>query len=224
MHWQPLTTAVAAVALGAAGAMVGRPLIAAALRQLGIKRPMSQSQAVRCRAAVAAGGLVAVVAAHRTGTTLYLPALAVWGLVLSALAAGDALTLRIATPMCRQAILAVALLVAVAAVATRDWRGLGLTIASSFCANMILSECARFTGVGDGDRRLAALGGLGLGHGTWLGLLAGLVALIAVVGIQVALRSRRKLHPMTTQCGDFNSKRMPLGPALTIGFLVCGSI
>jgi leader peptidase (prepilin peptidase)/N-methyltransferase len=55
-----------------------------------------------------------------------------------------------------------------------DWPGLVIGGAAAGVSGLTLLLCWRFAGAGFGDVRLAALGGLGLGHATLRGLLVAL--------------------------------------------------
>jgi leader peptidase (prepilin peptidase)/N-methyltransferase len=210
-----LTTAMItafAVAIG----VVGCPqLTGRGLRQ--ISRDDAWSGTARSVAVVAGliAGAVGAQAARQAGSWWYLPALLVWALTLAAAATCDGLTQRIPTPLVRQGGAVTALLVLVAASLAGDWRGLLLAGLASAAAGLILAACWKFAGAGFGDVRLAALGGLGLGHTSPRALLWALVAFTLIVAAQAIWTLAR---------GGNRHTLFAYGPALAIGFGLAGTL
>lgn len=158
------------------------------------------------------GGLAgaALLTSERTGTPELVPAMIVWGCALVAAAACDAVTQRIPTPLVRQALVATAVLLTVGCGMSGDWRGLVLSGVGALAAVFTMLLCWRYAGAGFGDVRLAALGGLGLGHATLAGFLLGLAVLATAVTAQVAIAMAR---------GGTRHTLVPLAPALAAGFV-----
>ena len=204
-----LTTAMI-TAFGVVIGVVGCPQLAGrGLRQ--ISRGDAWSGSTRSVAVVAGliAGAVGALAARQAGSWWYLPALLVWALTLAAAATCDGLTQRIPTPLVRQGGAVTALLVLVAASLAGDWRGLLLAGLASAAAGLILTVCWKFAGAGFGDVRLAALGGLGLGHTSPLALLWAFVAFTLTIAAQAIWTLAR---------GGNRHTMFAYGPALAIGF------
>ncbi len=150
--------------------------------------------------------------AHTTGTRAALPALACWGLTLSAAALCDARTRRMPTVLLRAATVTTAVLLIPATALDTDYspaRPLHAVIVCVLCWALLWLGW-KWGSLGRADARLAALGGLGLG---WLGLgalPAGVVAFCLVSGLQVGVILAR---------GEGRRSQLPYGPALTAGFL-----
>ncbi len=205
-----MLTSVRIIALAMVIGVVACPLLAGrGLRQ--ISRGDAWSGSTRSVAVVAglivgAGGMLA---ARQAGSWWYLPGLLVWALTLAAAATCDGLTQRIPTPLVRQGSAVTALLVLVAASLAGDWRGLLLAGLSSAAAGLILAACWKFAGAGFGDVRLAALGGLGLGHTSPRALLWALVVFTLIIAAQAIWTLAR---------GGNRHTMFAYGPALAIGF------
>jgi leader peptidase (prepilin peptidase)/N-methyltransferase len=207
---QHVLTTATITAFGVAIGVVGCPRLAGrGLRQISRDDAWSRStRAVTVLAGLIAGTVGALAARH-AGSWWYLPALLVWALTLAAAATCDGLTQRIPTPLVRQGGAATALLVLVAASLAGDWRGLLFAGLASAAAGLILAACWKFAGAGFGDVRLAALGGLGLGHTSPRALLWALVAFTVTIAAQAI---------WTLVRGGNRHTMFAYGPALAIGF------
>ena len=204
-----LTTATI-TAFAVAVGLVGCPQLAGrGLRQ--ISRDDAWNPCTRSVAVVAGliAGAVGVLAARQAGSWWYLPALLVWALTLAAAATCDALTQRIPTPLVRQGGAVTGLLVLAAATLISDWRGLLLAGLAAGAAALILVACWQFAGAGFGDVRLAALGGLGLGHASPRALLWAVAAFTLITAAQAIWTLAR---------GGNRHTLFAYGPALAIGF------
>ena len=210
-----LTTATITAFSVAIGVVGCSQLAGRGLRQ--ISRGDAWSGSTRAVTVVAGliAGAVGALAARQAGSWWYLPALLVWALTLAAAATCDALTQRIPTPLVAQGGAVTALLVLVAATLTGDWRGLLLAGFASAAAGLILAACWRFAGAGFGDVRLAALGGLGLGHTSPRALLWAFVAFTLIVAAQAIWTLAR---------GGNRQTMFAYGPALAIGFGLAGTL
>jgi leader peptidase (prepilin peptidase)/N-methyltransferase len=176
------------------------------------ERPLSAHlQVVTGVASAVAVGSVVVAAQRIDYGGWWLPGLTVWAATLTTAAMCDIAVQRIPTLLVRCGGSVAAVLLVVAGVVTQDWAGLIVTLAAAGAAGVILAMCWRFAGVGFGDVRLAALGGLGLGHATYQGVAAALLGFAVVTMAQAAwvyLRTRDR------------SAHFPFGPALALSFLV----
>ena len=204
--WQLWTAAAAAAAGGVAG---GQLLVAHGLGHLDSSSTLPAR--VAARVSVGAGGVVAVLASRHAGSWWLLPALLVWAYTLVAAATCDAVTQRIPTPLVRQAAAAVAVLVVAAAAGSGHWRWALLAVLCAVAAGATLVVCWRFAGAGFGDVRLAVLGGLGLVHPTWLGLLLALAAFILITVTQAIVTLAR---------GGNRHSTFPYGPAIATAFVL----
>ncbi len=164
--------------------------------------------------AVVAGGAAAIAATERIGSWWWLPALLLWAITLSTAAACDAHTQRIPTALLRVGGSATLLLVVLAVLATEDWRALGVTLVACVAACAVLAACWRFGGMGFGDVRLSAVGGLGLGHTTYRSLVLGLFVFVAVTLCQAAWTFARTRNRYAL---------FAYGPALALAFLVAAA-
>ncbi|TFV66561.1 UNVERIFIED_ORG: peptidase [Bacillus sp. AZ43] len=207
------------IVASAAGALVGvaaTPWLTARglaqLARLDVARP-----GLALASAVAGGGAgaAAIVTSHRAGTWWLLPALLVWGCALVAAASCDAVTQRIPTPLIRQATVGTGVLLTVGLTLHGDWRALLISGLAAAAAGVVLLLCWRFAGAGFGDVRLAALGGLGLGHATHHGLLFGFVAFCVITVTQAVVTLMR---------GGGRQSTFPYGPALAVGFLLAATL
>ncbi|TYP87447.1 type IV leader peptidase family protein [Blastococcus xanthinilyticus] len=144
-----------------------------------------------------------------------MPALMVWGCALVAAASCDAVTQRIPTPLVRQAAVGTGVLLTVGLVVDGGWRGLLLSGVAAAAAGAVLLLCWRFAGAGFGDVRLAALGGLGLGHATHRGLLLAFIAFTVITVTQAVITLMR---------GGDRQSTFPYGPALAVGFLLAATL
>ena len=163
------------------------------------------------------GGLAsaaAVATSQRVDITELTPGMLVWGCALVSAAACDAVTQRIPTPLIRQAFVVTAALLTIGLGMAGDWGGLVLSGAGTLAAGLTMLLSWRYAGAGFGDVRLAALGGLGLGHATPAGLLLGLAALTAIVTTQAVVALVR---------GGTRRTLIPYGPALVGGCLVAAA-
>jgi leader peptidase (prepilin peptidase) / N-methyltransferase len=162
-----------------------------------------------------AAGVAAIVTSHRAGTWWLVPTLMVWGCALVAAASCDAVTQRIPTPLVRQATVATVVLLLVGLAVPGEWKGLLLSGVAAAAACAVLVACWRFAGTGFGDVRLAVLGGLGLGHATYRGLLSALVAFTVITLTQAVITLMR---------GGNRQSTFPYGPALAVGFLLAATL
>jgi leader peptidase (prepilin peptidase)/N-methyltransferase len=141
-------------------------------------------------------------------------ALVLWSAGLAACAACDTTTHRIPTPLVRRIGVAVAVIVAVTAVVNNDWNPLFVAAIASGGSFTLTMMGWRFAGIGRGDTRLAALGGLGLGwssfHAVAIGLLAFCVLSLVQVGVTLAHGGNR--HSM-----------IAYGLPLCLGYLIAAS-
>lgn len=202
-------TALAVTASAAVGLVLVPLLCVYGLHCLGAA---DRSPSLRAVAPVigAAAGIAAAALAAKTGEAAAWPGLMAWAATLTAAAACDALTRRVPTPLVRQAAVATALLLLLAAGLTGTWTRLGWAFLGSVVSGLLLALGERYAGVGRGDVRLAVLGGLGLG---WVGLggaWIGLAVLCAVSLVQVLVAFAR---------GGDRRTHIPYGPALVAGFL-----
>ena len=206
------------------GAGVTAALIGAAITPLLAVRGLAQlarreaaSAGLRLVGALggAAAGAAAIVTSHRAGNWWLLPALLVWGCVLVATACCDAVTQRVPTPLVRQAGGATCVLLTVGLAVQGDWTGLVISGVAAAASGLTLLVCWRFAGVGFGDVRVATLGGLGLGHATYRGLLVALIAFVLITVTQAMIILMR---------GGNRRSTFPYGPALAIGFLIAASV
>jgi leader peptidase (prepilin peptidase) / N-methyltransferase len=208
-----LGAAVGAVAFGA--------VVAVALTVRGLRQLEAQGRGGRLVLSLAAvggavGAVLAVEAArHAAAPWWWLPALFVWAMTLVAAGTCDARTQRIPTRLLWTVGSLATTLVVVAGVVTRDWRALAVSLIACTAACVILGLCWRFAGAGFGDVRLAAVGGLGLGHVTQRGLtLAVLVFVLFTTGQAIWTYARTRDR----------SARFAYGPALVVGFLIAAAI
>jgi leader peptidase (prepilin peptidase)/N-methyltransferase len=158
-----------------------------------------------------AGAYAASAAAH---SKWWLPGLFGWAIILGAAAVCDAETQRIPTPLVRFGGSVTLCLLTLAMVATRDWRAGVLTVIAAVGSGLLLAACWRFAGAGFGDVRLAALGGLGLGHASRAGLASGIAVfagLTLVQGIWTLVKTRNR------------HATLAYGPALAACFLVAAA-
>lgn len=156
------------------------------------------------------GVAVAVRGAARLDLWWALPLLP-WATALAVAGVTDARELRVPTGIVRSgAVITLAGLVA-AVLATSRSMPLIVGVVASAAAFTILLVGWRFADVGFGDVRLAALGGLGLGAATYLGVLVAVVVTSVLIAGRTAMALRRARDP---------AARFALGPALVAGFFV----
>lgn len=158
-----------------------------------------------------AAGEAGIHAAMHAGTWWLAPALLVWACTLVAAATCDAVTLRVPTSLVRLSSLVTSALVIGVLSSQHDWRGLLATGVAAGASGLTLWLCWRFAGVGFGDVRLAMLGGLGLGHATFRGLLAAVAAFCMIIFVQAIT---------TLAQGGNRHSPVPFGPALAVAFLL----
>lgn len=193
------------------GATLTPVLLAHGLRRVGRNVPFDPYV---CWAGALLGctaGAAAIGASIQAGTWWLAAALIVWACALVAAAACDAITQRVPTSLVRSCGAITGALLIAGSTLHDDWHGLILSGVAALGAGAALWLCWRLAGAGFGDVRLATLGGLGLGHGTVRGLVVGAVACCALLVVQAAVTSVRN--------GDRHA-RLPLGPALALGFLM----
>src|SRR4051794_8713204 len=108
-------------AVGAAvGVLAGGALVSRGMAQLALGASRRLVLAARVIGGLA--GVAGVIATDRAGSWWLLPALLVWAVAVAAAATCDAATQRIPTPLVRQATVAGALLVVVAAAGAGQWQ------------------------------------------------------------------------------------------------------
>jgi leader peptidase (prepilin peptidase)/N-methyltransferase len=209
------TWMVALVAGALVGAVATPWLTSQGLAQLARIDAARKGLALASAVAGGGAGAAAIVTSYRAGTWWLVPALLVWGCALVAAASCDAVTQRIPTPLVRQAAVGTSVLLAVNLAVHGDWRGLIIGGLAAAAAGAVLLLCWRFAGAGFGDVRLAALGGLGLGHATHHGLLWALVAFTVITLTQAVITLMR---------GGDRRSTFPYGPALAVGFLFAATL
>lgn len=209
------TWAATAVLAAMAGVLTTPWLTVRGLRRVGRRHAVPRSLKPISALAGCAAGAVAILSAHQAGTWWLVPALLVWACALMAAAACDAVTQRIPTSLIRQAGLSTGGLLIVGLSVTGDWRGLILSGIAAAASGLVMLLCWRFAGAGFGDVRLAALGGLGLGHATYRGAMAGVAAFCVITLIQAGVALARGGNRLTT---------IPYGPGLAIGFLLAAAL
>jgi leader peptidase (prepilin peptidase) / N-methyltransferase len=207
------------VGAGVVAALTGTvttPMLAArGLAQLA--RQEAASGGLRLAGALGGGaaGAAAIATSHRAGTWWLLPALLVWGCALVAAACCDAVTQRIPTPLVRQAGGVTCVLLTIGLAVQSDWTGLVISGVAAVVSGLTLLLCWRFAGAGFGDVRLATLGGLGLGHATFRGLLVAVAAFCVIILVQAIANLTR---------GGNRHSRLPFGPALAAAFLLAAAL
>jgi leader peptidase (prepilin peptidase)/N-methyltransferase len=208
-----LAATLAAVAVGAVA------VTALTVQGLYFLNPNHQAgRAIRFWAfsAGAAGGGIAVAAAHHVHAPWWwLPSLLAWAVTLVAAAVCDACTQRIPALLVWEGGVLTALLIAAAGLATNDWSALFMSLIGCGIACFLLALCWRFAGMGFGDVRLAAVGGLGLGHVTQRGLTVAVLA-FALLAAGQAIWTYARTRDRTA--------RFAYGPALAVGFLVAVAV
>ncbi len=167
----------------------------------------------------AAAGAVAGLAAglclnRRAGEAWQAPALLVWAVALAAIAVVDGRAHRVPTALARQATV-LTLLLLLAAELIAGGTGTARALVTAGALGAVFRALVALAGVGRGDVRLAVLGGLGLGHLTRPGALAGGVAFTAAGLLSLLLTRRRTAGAV--------QRRVPLGPAMVAGFLAAAA-
>lgn len=145
----------------------------------------------------------------------WLPAVSVWSTTLALAAVCDSLTKRIPTPLVRSGGLCVLLLVALATIATGDWRALVVTGLATLTLSLLAHAAWRWAGLGYGDVRLATVGGLLLGHVTARGVAVGLLLLGALTAAQAAVQFARTRD---------RKSHVPYGPGLALGLIAAAAL
>ncbi|SDG21579.1 hypothetical protein [Klenkia brasiliensis] len=196
---------------GLLGALVTPFLVRRGLGQLTWSRPLPRWHSLLCAATGFGLGSAAVgLTASRENLAL-LPALIVWSLALTAIAWCDSIARRIPTPLVRHATVAVFVLLTAGAVVANSWGTWGAGLGGALLMAGALMAAWRYAGAGRGDVRLAALGGLGLGFASAVGLIAGLLAW-AVVTLLQSIRAVARGGSLKTE--------IALAPGLAIGLFV----
>lgn len=159
-------------------------------------------------------GSGAALAARGAGSNWWLPGLVCWAVAVAGCAVCDAATQRVPTRLVAAGAAASVTLLVLAVLVTRSWREGLLTLGAVALAAVSVAILWRFAGAGFGDVRLAALGGLGLGHATIGGVGAGLLAFCLLTLIQAGwtLARTRNRHAM-----------IAYGPGLAVFFLVAAA-
>lgn len=163
----------------------------------------------------AVGVVVAFRTALQTGSLWWLIAVAPWAVVLARCAVTDAITQRVPTGTVRTAGVVVLIGLASVAIALADYKPLVLGLVGSAAAFGILALGWRYADIGRGDVRMAALGGLGLGAATARGLTIGVIAFALIAGVHAAVTCVRTRD---------RKARVPLGPALAVGFFAAAAL
>lgn len=199
----------------AVGAGLTAVLMVYGLRQLGdADRGHRRAWLIGTIAGVVAGA-AAVRACVQAGTWWVAPAFVVWACALAAAGVCDAMTQRVPTALVRPAGVVTAVLFAAGYSVHRDWGGLALSGVAAVASGLVILLCWRFAGAGFGDVRLAAFGGLGLGHVTQRGLVVGFIAFIVLTLVQAGVTLAR---------GGDRDTTFPYGPALATGFLLAATL
>lgn len=199
----------------AVGAGLTAMLVVYGLRELGHADGGHRSARVIGTAAGLVAGAAAVRACLQAGNWWVAPALMVWACTLAAAAVCDAATQRVPTALVRPAGVVTAVLLAAGYSIHRDWRALALSGVAAVALGLVMLLCWRFAGAGFGDVRLAALGGLGLGHASHRGLIVGFIAFSVITIVQASVTLARGGDRHTT---------FPYGPALAVGFLLAAAV
>lgn len=197
------------------GAALTGALVKRGLHQLGLGRASAQRPRWVGTIAGCAAGAAATEGGMRAGTWLVVPALMVWACALVAAAVCDAITQRVPTGLVRQACAVTGVLLVISLSLDGDWRGLLMSGLAAGTCHLTVLLCWRFAGAGFGDVRLAALGGLGLGHATIRGGGIAVAALCVVILAQVI---------QTLARGGNRHSRLPMGPALAVAFLLATAL
>jgi len=163
----------------------------------------------------AVGTVVSVRVALQTGSLWWLIAAAPWAVALARCAVTDAATQRVPTGTVRAAGVVVLVALTSVAIALADYNPLVLGLIGSAAAFGILALGWRYADVGRGDVRMAALGGLGLGTATARGLTIGVIAFALIAGAHAAVTYVRTRD---------RKARVPLGPALAVGFFAAATL
>lgn len=161
------------------------------------------------------GAGAATAAGRASAGSLVLATLGVWSVTLAACAVCDWVAHRIPTPLVRQAVAAVAGLLLSTALLDGRWRPVALAIVACVALFGLALIGWRFAGLGRGDVRLAALGGLGMGWSSTRGLALGLVVFCAACMAQVIVTLAR---------GGDRHTMMAVGPPLCCGLLVAAAM
>ena len=203
------------LAVASAGAIVVARASTCGLVQLGLERPHPSRVAAASTVAGAGAGLAAVSATASAGSWWWLPALLVWAFGVAACGVCDWFTQRIPATLVWEAGITFGFLSMVAVVATGDWPAGLLSAVGLLVAALLMAALWRFGGAGFGDVRLAALGGVGLGHASATGLLYGCLAFASLTllqGIWTLVRTKDR------------KAMLPYGPPLALGFLVAAAL
>jgi leader peptidase (prepilin peptidase)/N-methyltransferase len=157
------------------------------------------------------GAGAATAAGRASAGSLVLATLGLWSVALAGCAVCDWATHRIPTPLVRQAVAAIASLLLLTALLDAQWRPVAVAIVACVALFGVALVGWRFAGLGRGDVRLAALGGLGLGWSSARGLALGLAVFCVACVVQEIVTLAR---------GGDRHTMMALGPPLCCGFLV----
>lgn len=204
----------ASAALCAAGAVVTPVLVRSGLHALDHTGRAGATRIVLRALWGGAAVAAAALAAHHAGSAWWLLPFVAWALTLAAAAACDVETQRIPTRIVGPGALVIAALIVVAGIATHDWHIPIGALIGCVSAGAIVAIGWRFAGIGFGDVRLAAVGGLGLGHATSRAIEVGLFgfALVSLAGaVWTFLRTRDR------------KASFAYGPALVVGFLLAAA-
>ena len=204
-----MPTIVVATCAAAIGAIAGGQLVKTGLGQLEVVPTRRAYNLGRCACGLA--GPAAVLAARSAGSWWLVPAMLVLAYCLGALATCDAVVLRIPTPFVRLTAVLVGVFVIGAAAANGHWQWAASAGLSAVAAGLVLAVCWRFIGMGFGDVRLAALGGLGIVDPTRVAVAAGALAFVLITLVQAGITLAR---------GGDRHTMLPYGPAIAIAFMV----
>jgi leader peptidase (prepilin peptidase)/N-methyltransferase len=161
---------------------------------------------------IAVGAIAGMCAAIGSTNVWWMLATLAWATTLAAAAICDAKVRRIPTHLLVGGGTATSALLVVAAAVTHQWSALASTAAMCLLCTVVFGARWRFGGAGFGDVRLAAFGGLGIGHASLLSITIGLAATCLLVWFT----SRHALRQ--------HERHMPLGPALVAGFLLAATV
>jgi leader peptidase (prepilin peptidase)/N-methyltransferase len=157
------------------------------------------------------GAGAATAAGRASAGNLVLTTLGLWSVALAACSVCDWATHRIPAPLVRQAVAAIASLLLLTALLDGRWRPVAVGIVACVALFAFALVGWRFAGLGRGDVRLAAGGGLGMGWSSARGLALGLAVFCAAWMVQAILILAR---------GGDRYTMMAVGPPLCCGFLV----
>lgn len=161
------------------------------------------------------GAGTATAAGRASASGPVLATLGVWSVALAGCTVCDWMTHRIPTPLVRQAIAVVTGLLVMTALLDGRWRPIAVGVGACVVLWALTLAGWRIAGVGRGDVRLAALGGLGLGWSSARGVAVGLAVFCAACVLQVIVTLAR---------GGDRHTMIAVGPPLCCGFLAAAAM